>query len=76
MPSTPGYEKFVKVGSPAFGTHPEKLAVLGSDQFMMAGDNSAFSLDGRLWGNPDVYVATQIDAAPFVVNRELLIGKG
>ena len=74
-PTTPGYEKFVKVGSPAFGTHPEKLAVLGSDQFMMAGDNSAFSLDGRLWGNPDVYVATQIDAAPFVVNRDLLIGK-
>ena len=74
-PTTPGNEKLVEVDSPAFGTHPEKLAVLGSNQFMMAGDNSAFSLDVRLWGNPDVYVAAQIDTAPFVVNRDLLIGK-
>ncbi len=74
-PTTPGNEKLVEIGSPAFGTHPDKLAVLGEDQFMMAGDNSAFSLDGRLWGNPDEYVSAQIDTAPFVVNRDLLIGK-
>ncbi|MBC8203160.1 MAG: hypothetical protein H8E91_04965 [Planctomycetes bacterium] len=74
-PTTPGNEKLVEVGSPAFGTHPDKLAVLGPDQFMMAGDNSAYSLDGRLWGNPDEFVAAQIDTAPFLVNRDLLIGK-
>ena len=74
-PTKPGNEELVRAGSPAFGTHPSKLAVLGEDQFMMAGDNSTYSLDGRLWGNPDEFVATQIDDSPFVVNRELLIGK-
>jgi signal peptidase I len=74
-PTTSGNESLVQPGSPAFGTHPDKLAVLGEDQFMMAGDNSAYSLDGRLWGNPDEFVATQFDDAPFVVNRNLLIGK-
>ncbi|MDP7005610.1 MAG: S26 family signal peptidase [Phycisphaerales bacterium] len=74
-PTKEGNEKLVEVGSPAFGTHPDKLAVLGEDQFLMAGDNSAYSLDGRLWGNPDLFVATQIDDTPFVVNRDLLIGK-
>ena len=70
-----GNESLVKIGSPAFGTHPSKLAVLGEDQFMMAGDNSAYSLDSRLWGNPDEFVAAQIDDSPFVVHRDLLIGK-
>jgi signal peptidase I len=70
-----GNEKLVEVGSPAFGTHPDKLAVLSEDQFMMAGDNSAYSLDGRLWGNPDEFVSAQFDDSPFVVDRNLLIGK-
>ena len=74
-PTLAGNEKLVEVGSPAFGTHPDKLAVLGQDQFMMAGDNSQYSLDGRLWGNPDAFVAAQIDTSPFLVNRDLLIGK-
>ena len=74
-PTAPGNEKLVEIGSPAFGTHPDKLAVLGEDQFMMAGDNSAYSLDGRLWGNPDEFVAAQFDDSPFVVDRNLLIGK-
>jgi signal peptidase I len=74
-PTTPGNEKLVEVGSPAFGTHPDKLAILGEDQFMMAGDNSAYSLDGRLWGNPDEFVSAQFDDSPFVVDRNLLIGK-
>jgi hypothetical protein len=74
-PTASGNESLVKAGTPAFGTHPDKLAVLGKDQFMMAGDNSAYSLDGRLWGNPDEFVATQFDDAPFVVHRKLLIGK-
>ena len=74
-PTKVGNEKLVEIGSVAFGTHPDKLAVLNEDQFMMAGDNSAYSLDGRLWGNPDEFVAAQFDDAPFVVNRDLLIGK-
>ncbi len=74
-PTKEGNEELVRIGSRAFGTHPDKLAVLGKDQFMMAGDNSAYSLDGRLWGNPDEFVAAQIDDSPFVVHRDLLIGK-
>jgi len=74
-PTLLGNEQLVALGSPAFGTHPDKLAVLGDDQFMMAGDNSAYSLDGRLWGNPDEFVAAQFDDSPFVVHRDLLIGK-
>jgi signal peptidase I len=74
-PTKAGNEKLVEYRSPAFGTHPDKLAVLNKDQFLMAGDNSAYSLDGRLWGNPDEYVAAQFDDSPFVVHRSLLIGK-
>jgi signal peptidase I len=74
-PTAQGNEELVRAGSHAFGTHPDKLAILGEDQFMMAGDNSEYSLDGRLWGNPDEYVASQIDDSPFVVHRDLLIGK-
>lgn len=74
-PTAPGNEALVRTGSPAFGTHPDKLAVLGEDHFMMAGDNSAYSLDGRLWGNPDEFVSAQFDDAPFVMHRDLLIGK-
>ncbi len=74
-PTKQGNEPLVLTGSPAFGTHPDKLAVLNEDQFFMAGDNSAYSLDSRLWGNPDEFVATQIDDTPFVVHRDLLIGK-
>ena len=74
-PTMKGNEKLVQAGTPAFGTHPSKLGVLADNQFMMAGDNSAYSLDSRLWGNPDEYVAAQIDDTPFVVHRDLLIGK-
>lgn len=74
-PTTPGNEGLVELGSPAFGTHPDKLGVLNNHQFMMAGDNSMYSLDSRLWGNPDEFVAAQIDDSPFVVHRDLLIGK-
>jgi signal peptidase I len=63
----------------AFGTHPnspeEFPGILGPDHFMMCGDNSQMSLDSRLWGRPHPLVAHQIDEAPFVVNRRLLIGK-
>lgn len=60
---------------PAFGTHPDNLAVLGPDHFFMLGDNSQASLDSRLWGSPHSLVAEQIDDSPFVVHRDLLLGK-
>ncbi len=59
----------------AFGTHPDNLAVLGDDQFYMLGDNSQASLDSRLWGSPHPFVAAQVDDSPFVVHRDLLLGK-
>jgi len=71
----PGYDALVRPGSPAFGTHPDKLAILGPDHFFMLGDNSAASSDSRLWGNPHPYVVHQIDDSPFLVHRRLLLGK-
>ncbi len=71
----PGYDALVRAGSPALGTHPDKLAILGPDQFFMLGDNSTASSDSRLWGNPHPYVVHQIDDSPFLVHRRLLLGK-
>ena len=71
----PGFESLVMDDARGFATHPAKPAVLGADHFFMLGDNSARSLDGRLWGSPHPLVVEQIDPAPFVVNRTLLIGK-
>ncbi|MDG1838182.1 MAG: S26 family signal peptidase [Phycisphaerales bacterium] len=56
-------------------THPDHLRVLGPDQFFVLGDNSGRSLDSRLLGSPAPIVAEQVDPAPFVVPRDLLIGK-
>lgn len=71
-----------RILGPAFGTHPTKnAAVLGSDYYMMCGDNSTASLDSRLWGSAHRLVREQItdDAGrehqPFLVNEKLLIGK-
>lgn len=62
--------------SPGYGSHPDKLVVLGPDQFLMLGDNSAISLDGRVWGPPHPLIVEQTgDPMPFVVNRSLLVGK-
>ncbi|MDP7189927.1 MAG: S26 family signal peptidase [Phycisphaerales bacterium] len=72
---TPEFADRVKPGQPAAATHPDSLITLGPDQFFMLGDNSARSLDGRLWGAPAPIVAEQVDPTPFVVNRDLLIGK-
>ncbi len=54
-------------------THPAQLT---EDQFLMLGDNSAASRDGRLWGAAHELVGLRYgEAAPFVVPRELLLGK-
>ncbi|MCP4838938.1 MAG: hypothetical protein GY894_06210 [Planctomycetes bacterium] len=71
----PEFEEMVRPGSPAAGTHPDSLVTLGPDQFFVLGDNSGRSLDGRLWGAPDPIVAEQVDPMPFIVPRDLLIGK-
>lgn len=61
---------------PARGSHPDTSPILKDDQFFCAGDNSAASLDGRLWATTDPWVRAQFEsAAPGVVPRELLIGK-
>jgi signal peptidase I len=65
----------VEPGTYAFGTHPQKPAVLGPNHYFMLGDNSQASLDSRLWGHPHPFISEQVDDAPFVVNRRLIIGK-
>jgi signal peptidase I len=70
-----------RVHGPAFGTHPDNIATLGSDYYMMLGDNATASLDSRLWGSAHRLVRHQITDAeglehqPFRVHRRLLIGK-
>ncbi|MAV55843.1 MAG: hypothetical protein CMJ28_07825 [Phycisphaerae bacterium] len=58
-----------------FGTHPSNLAELGPDQFLMLGDNSAASHDGRFLGTPSPFVSTMVDDAPYLVHRDLLVGR-
>jgi signal peptidase I len=74
-PTQPGHETTVRPQTPAFGTHPDKPAILGPDHFFMLGDNSPASSDSRLWGNPHPFVVEQIDDSPFLVHRKLLLGK-
>ena len=64
------------------GTHPRYFPTLGPDQFFMCGDNSPASLDGRLWrrggptsGEPDPWIADQIEDELGVVHRDLLLGR-
>jgi len=74
-PTQEGYRSKVDEAVYAHGTHPDNLAVLQHDQFFMLGDNSAASSDSRLWGNPHPIVAEQVDRAPYVVHRSLILGK-
>ena len=69
------HREAVRLNKPAAATHPDTVITLKDDQFFVLGDNSGRSLDGRLWGAPHPYVATQIDDSPFIVPRDLLIGK-
>ena len=60
----------------AFATDLDEPAVLGADQFLMLGDNSSASRDGRFWGRPHLLVVRDLGVeTPFVVPRPLLVGK-
>ena len=60
----------------SFGLDFERPAQLAADQFLMCGDNSAYSRDGRLWGRPSPLVTASFGVdAPFIVPRPLLLGK-
>jgi hypothetical protein len=59
----------------ARATHPATVMTLSPDQFFVCGDNSPMSLDARLWGPPDPWVAREIDPTLGVVPRDLMLGK-
>lgn len=60
----------------SFGSDLGNPGRLEADQFLMLGDNSAASRDGRVWGRPHPLVVRELGIeAPFVVPRELLLGK-
>ena len=59
-----------------FATDPREPAILSENQFLMLGDNSDFSRDSRFLGRPHrLVVETVEDDTPFVVHRDLLVGK-
>jgi signal peptidase I len=59
----------------AFACDPEHPAQLGPDDYLMLGDNSPASRDGRFWGRPHPILKDAIGFdRPFVVPRELLVG--
>ncbi len=59
----------------ALATHPNFLPTLTDDEYFVCGDNSPDSLDGRLWGYPDPWIAAEFDDAEGVIPRELMLGK-
>lgn len=61
--------------TPCRGSHPTTLAIQHANEFFMMGDNSPASLDGRLWGENDPWVAALIDPREGVVPRDLIVGK-
>ena len=77
LTNKPGEAYYDRVypNAPAAATHPDSVFTLGPDHFFVMGDNSGRSLDARLWGAPAPITATQVDDTPFVVPRDLLIGK-
>lgn len=56
-------------------TSPFAPVALKPDQFFCCGDNSPQSLDGRLWGAPNPWVARDFGSDYGVVPRELMLGK-
>jgi len=62
-------------GRPGLGTHPASPILLGPDEFFMCGDNSARSLDSRVWGAAHPTIEARYATQPGTVHRDLLIGK-
>lgn len=72
----PASKPHARRGLHPVAVHPSSSPVLGPDQFFVCGDNSAYSLDGRLWDRADPWVRDAFEHADIgVVPRELLIGK-
>ncbi len=68
------------VNEPALGTNPRRTALLEDDQFFVCGDNSPYSQDGRLWGDPEPWVDAMMTQRGMqrhegVVPRDLMLGK-
>ncbi|MSR29761.1 MAG: hypothetical protein EXS03_09370 [Phycisphaerales bacterium] len=60
----------------AFATDPMNPARLGPSDHLMFGDNSGASKDSRLWGRSHPLVVRELENDhPFIVPREMLIGK-
>jgi len=75
-PRAEGQPPHSRRGQYPVGTHPLSSPVLGPNQFFLCGDNSAHSLDGRLWDRADPWIGATFDHADTgIVPRELVIGK-
>ena len=60
----------------AFATDIDDPARLGPTDYLMLGDNSPASRDGRFWGRPHPILQRVIGFEnPFVVPQELIVGK-
>ena len=60
----------------AFATDIDDPARLGPTDYLMLGDNSSASRDGRFWGRPHPILQRVIGFEnPFVVPQELIVGK-
>ncbi|MGV6813677.1 MAG: S26 family signal peptidase [Phycisphaerales bacterium] len=59
------------------GGHPNYFCTLTDEEYFMCGDNSANSLDSRLWrpGTIDPWVESMIDDHVGAVNKDLVVGK-
>lgn len=65
-----------RIGGMLFATDPGAPARLGEDQYLMLGDNSAASLDSRFLARPHpLAVSVTGDDSPFVIHRDLIVGK-
>ncbi|MCE9619662.1 MAG: S26 family signal peptidase [Planctomycetes bacterium] len=60
----------------AYATDIDDPARLGPDDYLMLGDNSPASRDGRFWGRPHPILQRVIGfEKPFLVPREMIVGK-
>lgn len=69
------YEPAARNGQPFRGTTDARPASLAADQFFCCGDNSSNSFDGRMWGDPNAWLAAEIDDTAGIVHRKMMLGK-